>query len=200
VSLGALYYFDGEPVLARAAPPAAPGDRPGWPFGVRAARAHPGHYLPGNALGQMVQPASVDLVVGAAALPAGDGVTGPFRSAKLVFAAPADGSAPVALEGRAERGAEARAFRAEFSLDELRADATEAEAAVVGCAFDPADVRGDGTVTVVVRPAVWFEQVDFAGLAPAEGGAPAPLGEGGARRALARGLKKGAAYGFHFSP
>ncbi|HEU4406175.1 MAG TPA: hypothetical protein VFS43_13000 [Polyangiaceae bacterium] len=202
VSLGALYYFDGEPVLtARLAPPAAPpGARWAWPFGLRTAHAHPGHYVPGNALGQMVVPSRFDLSAGDAALPTGDGVTGPFRSAKVVFAAPAEGGAAIALAGRAEKGAEVRAFSAEFSADELRADETQLESAVEGCAFEPADVEGDGFVTLAARPSIWFEQTDFAELAPSADGAPQPLpADSAARRALSRGLKKGAAYVFRYA-
>ncbi len=200
VSLGALYYFDGEPVLARAAPRPASRHRWALPFGMREAHAHPGHYVPGEALGQMVQPSVFDLSAGEPALPAGDGVTGAFRSAKVVFAAEGGGPA-VSLVGRAEKGAEVRFFSSDFAPDELRADASQTEAAVEGCAFEPADVQGDGVVTFAVHPSIWFEQTDFAALAPGAEGAPAPMpAESGARRALARGLKKGAAYVFRFSP
>ncbi|MCU0684645.1 MAG: hypothetical protein MUF34_20765 [Polyangiaceae bacterium] len=201
VSLGALYYFDGEPVLSRLGPTKAPGRR-GWPFGVRNAFAHPGHYLPGNAVGQMLQASTFDLSAGDTALPAGDGLTGAFRSAKVVFAAPADGGAAISIEGRAEQGALAHAFTAAFTADELRAEEGATESAVEGCAFETAEVRGDGTVTIVVHPAVWLDQVDFSELPAAAAGAPAtPLpADSSARRALLRGLKKGLAYVFRYSP
>ncbi|WP_437644370.1 hypothetical protein [Sorangium sp. So ce362] len=211
LSVGPLYYFEGAPFTALRA---APG-RGGAPslldrlarWAVPEAHAHPGHYRAGEARGQMTQPTSVDLLEGATALADADAVSGVVRSARFTFGVPPAGPFAaeldghvVALEGRAEKGDVARVFRARALLADVVSDAT-GEPAVEGCVFEELYVDGPGVVTLVVKPAVWLDQVDFEDVAGSDDGAPADLEpESQARRGFARGLKKGTAYALSFAP
>lgn len=205
VSVGALYYFDGSPILSSGVIPLRPRDWLGRFVGVRVAHAHPGHYAPGNATGQMLTPTSVDLAAGAADLAAGEGTTGTFRSGRFVFGDPPAGPLAsalsghvVLLEGEATKGAMVRIFRASGAVG----DALDSygEPKLEGCAFDEEPtIEADGTVTVHVKPSVWLDQAEFDDVA-ASAGDPVDLApEQEAFRAFARGLKKGSAVVFSYS-
>jgi hypothetical protein len=182
VSIGALYYFDGEPAFAKRMPRPAPlQERLAEWFGPRSAWAHPGHYQAGNALGQMLTPSSVDLLGGLAALADAEGVTGTFRSARLVFGDGLTGPAAPTLAGHVAvaRGfatrsgapdGEAKHFWLTASLAEVGKSA--ANGAVDGCAFERASVEADGTVTLRVDPLAWFNLVDFSDVPPGSPEAP----------------------------
>jgi hypothetical protein len=208
LSMGPLYYFDGAPFTAQRGGPS----RTSPPLLERFARwvvpeahAHPGHYQAGEARGQMLTPTSVDLLAGPTDLADADAVSGFYRSARVSFGSPPAGSFAAALEGhvaalegRAEQDGSALDFLARVEVAEvLNADG---DAAVEGCAFEEVDVQETGVVTLVVKPTVWLDQVDFAGIAGGEDGAPAPLPpDSAARRGFARGLKKGTAYALSFT-
>lgn len=179
VSAGPFYYFDGAPPLV------AREQHLDWRFaarwlGVGIAHAHPGHYQAGNAMGQMLQAQSVDLLGGGADLPDGDGVSGIFRSARFTFAAPSgagsdalDGHVALAV-GRAEKdGENPRYFRAFADLSAIEKSASQAH--IEGCEFSEVDIEADGTVTVDVNPKVWFDLVDFTEAEEASDEAPADL-------------------------
>jgi hypothetical protein len=206
VATGPLYYFDGAPPLVRVAPQRS------WQFalrvlGVGTAHAHPGHYEAGNALGQMLQAWSLDLLAGPTELPAGEGVSGVYRSARFSFQTPAEGPMAGALEGhlaivegRAEKsGEEPRVFRAVADFLDVQRSASLAR--VEGCEFSELDIEADGVVTVLVRPEVWFELVDFAELEP---GSVQERSEFAAdsqpKIAFAQGLAQLSAYKFSYSP
>lgn len=201
VSIGALYYFEGASLFSRL-------DAPLRPFGVRSAFAHPGHYQEGSALGQMLVASSVDLMKGDAALAAGDGITGPFRSARFTWGTPAVGplatelGAHVALAiGTATKGMETR----RFSLAADVPDVVDAGGLprVEGTAFapEPTNVAGDGMITVRIAPAVWLAQVDFTDVPPSADGEPVTVEKTTlAFRAFARGIKDGSAWVFSFTP
>ena len=57
VSTGAFYFYDGETLFAGAVP--RRGRSEPWSF-VKSAFAHPGHYVPGNAKGEMLTASSAD--------------------------------------------------------------------------------------------------------------------------------------------
>ncbi|WP_437630839.1 hypothetical protein [Sorangium sp. So ce854] len=211
LSVGALHYFEGAPLTAQRA---APGRR-GAPsplerlarWAVPEAHAHPGHYQAGEARGQMTEPTSVDLLRGATALADADAVSGVARSARFTFGAPPSGPFAaaldghvVAVEGRADKGDLSRVFRARALAADVVAAAT-GEPSVEGCAFDETFLDGTGVVTLVVKPSVWLDQVDFEEVAAGEDGAPVDLEpESQAHRGFTRGLKKGTAYAFSFAP
>lgn len=214
LSVGALYYFDGAPLTARLDPGRGRRRRPAGGglfdqlarWAVPEAAAHPGHYAPGEAKGEMTAATSVDLAVGPATLEASDAVSGVYRSARLVFGAqPAGplagelGASVVVVEGTAEKGGEERPFRVEAVVADVLD--SEGDPAVEGCVFEEADVQEDGGVTVTVKPSVWFDQVDFADVPASPDGQPVLIAPGStAHRAFARGLKKGTAYVFSYAP
>jgi hypothetical protein len=203
---GALYYFDGEPAFTMAP------RRNRWrraletlsPIGT--AWAHPGHYLAGNARGEMLAPYTEDLLAGPSTLPDGDGITGPLRSGTFSFARPGDGPLAAALaghvaiaEGAATKGAQAINFVLTADLADVSKNARDA--AIAGCPFTAADVEGDGTVTVTVKPKIWFSFVDFSELAPGTPEAPTVAGPSTtAYIAFSLGLVQLSAYEFAYSP
>jgi hypothetical protein len=205
ISSGALYYFDGAPPLVR-----NEARSQGWQYAARflglgVARAHPGHYQQGNALGQMLEPFSENLLAGPTALPDGDGVTGTYRSARFSFTNPAAG--PVAaelgghvavVEGVATKAGEPnRAFRATADFEELAESV--ADGRVDGCEFVETRVESDGRVVVKVQPSVWFALVDFTKLEATSPPALAEFPPGTQPRiAFAQGLAQLSAYRFSF--
>ncbi len=207
ISTGALYYFDGEPIESTAAlAPKPDGFQPWQLLSPRVAHAHPGHYVPGEAKGEMLTPASFDLIPGAVGLADGEGTSGVFRSAKVNWQSPAEGALAaelgdhvILLEGSATKGALSKVFR----FVATRADALDAadEPALEGCAFDEADVQGDGTVVLRVDPSVWLDQAELDELPDSPDGEPvSPSADDPAARAFVRGIKKSSALTFHFEP
>lgn len=205
VSGGALYYFDGAPPVVR-----APKKRQ-WQLavqrwlGVKPVTAHPGHYQSGEALGEVLEPWSVDVLAGTQALPTGEGVTGTYRSAAFVFSEEARGSAAKALDGHAalvrgtatRDGEEPRHFVAKAGFEEI--EKTVSDAAVYGCRFHEVNVTEDGTVTVRVKPVVWFELVDFGELEPGTEAEPSEFpADSQPRIAFTQGLAELSAYEFTY--
>jgi hypothetical protein len=207
IATGPLYLFDGEPAFVLRRPAA---NR--WrtlraalsPLGT--AHAHPGHYLAGNAKGQMLQPFSADLLAGATMLPAGDGLTGLVRSATFSFAAPGAGPASARLAGQvalvsgvARKDGQTVHFQLGADLADIAK--MQKDALIVGCVFDEAEVEGPGVVTVTVKPRVWFNLLDFTQVAPGTEAAPTVVAPGSvAHIAFAQGLGQLSAYHFTFTP
>ncbi len=206
LATGPFYYFDGAPPLVRLQRAPRARRHALLALGLGTAHAHPGHYQPGNALGQMLEPWSVDLLAGASDLPVGEGVTGSYRSARFSFAASATGPLAAELgghaalvEGRAEKlGEPARIFRAVAELSDIERSAARGE--VEGCEFSELDVEADGRVTVLVNPRIWFELVDFSQLEPGSMEQPAELSPSSQPGiAFALGLAQLTAYKFSYA-
>jgi hypothetical protein len=202
LSIGALYYFAGPPVVASL--PSRP--RLDWRsiLAVPAAHAHPGHYTEGDALGQMLVPQTVELTT-ESALSDGEAVTGHYESARFSFESPPQGDLAaemggqvVLVEGEATKDGAVLRFRATAGeADILNADGNPF---VEGCVFDVADVEESGTVTLAVHPAVWLDQVDFAEVPDDLDADRAILPPGESpHEAFVRGLQKGTAYDFSYS-
>lgn len=203
LSIGELYYFSGPPVVASL----SPRPRLDWrgAFAIPAAHAHPGHYTEGDALGQMLEPETVDLT-GEVTLADSDAVTGHYESARFSFESPPAGDlAPqmeghvVWLEGEATKDGAVLRFRA--TADEADILNADGNPFVEGCVFETADIEESGTVTLAIHPAIWLDQVDF-GEVPAELDADRvdlPPGEA-PHKAFVRGLQKGTAYEFSYTP
>jgi hypothetical protein len=193
LSLGPLRYLEGAPVASNSL------------FGIRDAHAHPGHYVEGGTLGEMLEPTTVDLTAPKTHVFRGPGVTGEALSARFTFQDPPAGDLAgelsphvVLVEGSATSGSTTFRFRASAEL----ADVVDPEGNpfVAGCTFEDGAIDGDGSVLVTVSPALWLDQVDFSVLEPT-GDEPVELEAGGTpHKAFARGLKKGAAYLFRYSP
>jgi hypothetical protein len=204
-SLGALYYFDGEPAFVQGQ------QRPLWQqlaraLGPSVAHAHPGHYLAGMALGQVITPAYADLLAGRVVLPDGDGITGLYRSARLTLAAPTAepalsllGGQVAVVQGVARKAQQTVYFKLSASFADVARSVTKGQ--VEGCAFDEVEVEDDGTVSVTIEPHVWFNLVDFTGVAPGAPAAPTEIAAGEtAQIAFALGLVQLSAYHFSYGP
>jgi hypothetical protein len=206
LATGALAYFDGAPPSVQRTP------RRNSRFaqrllGLGLAEAHPGHYGAGDALGEMLVNYSADLLAGPLDLPAGEGVTGTYRSARFSFHAPPAGPFAAELEGHvalveglAQKAGEApRYFRASADLGDLAANVSNGE--VDGCEFRPVSVEGDGTVTVLIHLDVWFNLVDFAELEAGSLETPAEFAaDSQPRIAFAQDLTQLSAYEFSYLP
>lgn len=196
VGVASAYYFDGEPIFSLA--PRRRGLDPlGGFLGIRSAHAHPGHYIAGNAMGQLTTGAGVDLFAGTTKLADGDGVSGWYRSGRFTYAPLLDGGAVVVAEGTATKGASS----VKFAARAMPADVLDSygEPKLDGCAFTATDVQADGTVTLAVDPTIWFDQVDFTDVTPSADGAPTSLAGTVAFAGLARGLKKGTTVVFSYA-
>jgi len=194
LSVGPLRYLEGAPVASRVRP-----------FRIREAHAHPGHYVEGGTLGEMLAPRTVDLTAGVTELTRAPGVTGEALSARFTFQHPPAGElakelAPevVLLEGTATSGSDRLRFRLSAGLaDVLDADGNPF---VTGCTLEDGSIDGDGSVLLTVLPSLWLDQVDFSGL-ESSGEAATELPAGSLpHKAFARGLKKAGAYSFRYSP
>lgn len=193
VSIGELRYFEGDPVTA-------------WRWiEIRSAHAHPGHYQEGGAIGEMLEPASVDLFSTPTDLAGGEGVTGVASSARFTFHAPPVGPAASALGGAIARVigiAEKDGLVRPFAVSAAESDVLDSDglAQVEGCTFANGTIDGDGTVIVEIRPTVWLDQIDFSVVPESSDGAAVELVAGELpHKAFVRGLKKAAAYEFSFS-
>lgn len=203
IATGAFYYFDGTPAFTQA-PSLPPKSRWATLLGPSIAWAHPGHYIPGNARGQMLKEWSADLFAGVAELPDGDGITGLYRSARFSFATPSTGpevtrlgANVIMVQGFAEKGDSGIYFSASTDLNTLSSRA--ADGYVQGCTLDEVDVQGDGTLRVTLQPSVWFHLVDFSGLEPGSQEAPTALpARENAHIAFLTGLAQISAYHFHY--
>lgn len=202
---GELYYFRVAPPIARR--PKSHVWRLAWQplLGVNVAHAHPGHYQAGDALGEMVEPWSADLLRGTARLPDGHGVTGRYRSARFSFSAKVTGSVVRQLDGHAAvvrgtamlEGEEPRYFVASAGLDDIGKSVSDG--AIYGCRFEEVDVEADGAITVQVRPRVWFELVDFGELSPGSEAEPTAFpADSQPLIAFAQGLADLSAYQFSY--
>ncbi|HVH43782.1 MAG TPA: hypothetical protein VM925_15615 [Labilithrix sp.] len=196
VSTGAMYFYDGDPLFAF-------GPRSRSSGFIRSASAHPGHYVPGNAKGEMLTPSSADLLAGTT-LGVGDGTTGTVRSATFTYSSPATGPAAgelganvIVLEGSAVKATETRMFHAELAPGDV-VD-TKGKTAIEGCPFAQADMPKDGTVTVTVDLTMWFDQVQFEELPMSVDGRSVTFTDGLARNQLVRGTKGALSYRFAYA-
>jgi hypothetical protein len=209
VAVGGLYYFDGEPAFVQNDP-----RRRGplehlasWFEGT--AYAHPGHYQSGDALGEMLQPGSVDLFATPVALGAGDGISGTYRSARFAFAQKIVGKAASELDGHVafaegtaskpgDGGTGEIHFRIAADYDDVAAKVTEGQ--VDGCEFKETQIANDGTVVLSLKPGIWFDLVDFTKVDPGTSAAPTEIPKGDiAQIGFALGLVQLTAYDFSFS-
>lgn len=204
VSAGPFYYFDG-------APPLVLGERQNsWQYasrvlGLGTAHAHPGHYQAGNAMGEMRESSSLDLLGDAVDFPDGQGITGTYRSARFTFAPPTGpakkqlGAHVAVAEGIAEKDGELpRYFRAYADLETI--EFSVAEAKIEGCELTEVDVSGDGTITVTINPKIWFDFLDFTAAELGSADAPVEFPEGSTEQiAFVLGVTQLSAYKFGFS-
>lgn len=205
LAIGGLYYFDGKPALAANTQPRRTPLERLHNFFIGTAYAHPQHYVAGNALGEMVEPSSVDLFE-PADLADGDGVTGTFRSGRLVLPSQVVGPAAKQLGGHiatasgvATKDDDTVYFTVSADLSDIQETSPKAE--VDGCVFDEVDVTDDGTVTLTVTPSIWFNLVDFSAIDPGTEAAPTEIVRGDvAHKAFSLGVAQLNAYHFRYTP
>lgn len=171
-----VHFYEGEPVFGAR--------RSSWSDGLAyltmmpaRAEAHPGHYTPGAALGELLTPVTADLMAPAPViLGRSEGVTGAYRSARIDLAP--DGGVTASLRGTARTGTVSIDFVAEVGTT----------ARLEGLAFrNDIDSRG-GAATIEVSLRAWTDRVDFSEV---ERGATATRIEPGSRahNALTRGVE-----------
>ncbi len=196
LSIGSLTYFEGDALGFR---------RLFRALATPTAHAHPGHYQAGGVVAEMLDAQSVDLTSGITELGASRGILETARSARLTFAAPPappfarelDG-AVVRVSGQAESGDTRVHFSSSIFATDL--DAASERPDVEGCPFSNGALEETGVVTLSVDLELWFDQVDFADVAPGTSEEPTELvSDGRARRALVRGITKAAAYQLTFT-
>ncbi len=201
LSIGPLYYWNGSPAFAAINP-----RKDSRFIGIRSAYAHPGHYVAGDAMGEMLTPSSVDLALGEATLPPGEGVSGVYRSGRFTFADKPVGEAVetlgghvIVLEGEGTKDTMKRLFRAELDIADILDAAGEPR--VEGCAFEgEPDVQADGTITIRVVMSLWLDQIEFDTIPESMDGNPVLLPRDSAPfRAIERGIKKAPAIQFQYT-
>lgn len=202
VSLGALYYFDGEPAFALRAR-RLPWKKLASLFRPSVARAHPGHYVSGTALGQMTVPVALELTSEPMALPEAAGVTGLYASARVLLAQPSAANSAslnedvAVVEGIATRDGASVHFRLSAAHSDVARSVPKAE--VDGCVFEEAQVERDGTVTLTIDPRVWLNLVDFSELEAGSLEVPtSAASRSTAQVAFALGLAQRSAYRFAY--
>lgn len=201
VSIGPFYYFSGAPIVTAANAPSKSFD----PFAIKHAYAHPGHYVPGDTLGEMLEATSFDLLAGLTPLADGEGITGVYRSTQFHWQAPPSGPAAaelganvVLIEGTAKKDALTKHFRLVGGMSDVLDP--EALPQVDGCTFTEFDVQSDGKVTAKIWPSVWLDQAEFDEVPDSTDGKPVDVpADDRAAKAFVRGLKKGQAYTFEFT-
>jgi hypothetical protein len=196
LSIGPLRYLEGAPVsrswIRRA-------------FSIREAHAHPGHYVEGGTLGEMLVPTTVDLAAGPAELGSGPGVTGTARSARFSFQDPAQGELAEELLSHvvlveASASSEQASLRVRFTASIGDVVDAEGQPFVAGCVLEGGAITDNGTIELTVLPSLWLDQVDLTELA-GSGDEPIDVVAGTvAHRAFVRGLKKAGVYGFTYIP
>ena len=220
LSVGPLYYYSGDPMLSLRSSPKSSKQSALAMLGdwfVKPAHAHPGHYIAGAAMGEMLTPTTLALHAGTVNLADGDGVTGDTNSAKFTWQSPAEGELASSLQGHvistlgvATKDGVTVKFIAKADEPDVHDGDDKAE--VAGCAFGATpgkvgvSMDGNGTVTLTLSPSVWFDEVDFSYVAPGAANAPAPDADGVvditgtlAWQGFLRGVKKGTAYEFSYS-
>jgi hypothetical protein len=187
IATNGLYYFDGPPPTAMFGAKSA-GERFASLF-IGTAYAHPGHYEAGTALGQVALPAptTIDLFATAPlALPAGDGITGVYRSARFVIptAGPGDallGTHVAMVEGKAVKSDGSSQAPIFFRLvaDFADVSASIRNGAVDGCVLDETTVTDSGSIALSIAPNVWLNLVEFSKIAPGTEAAPTETKDSG---------------------
>lgn len=226
LSIGELRYFEGAAIgvlpggasqrYARAvpSPPRSQANLFSALLQIPTAKAHPGHYVAGDELGEMLTPTSVDLLATPARIADAKGVSGTYRSGWFTFGAPPTGPAANALNGSvahvmATVTREAVSFDIELSANKADVLDTNGAPTVEGCPFDDGSgvgeevISGNGTVVVTIDPSHWVDQLDLSRVTPPADGSVVQITEGDEvlaplHNAFARGLRQAVAYSFSF--
>jgi hypothetical protein len=168
-SLSTVRFFSGKVLITRRSIP--------MDWLISSAWAHPGHYAPGEALGELLTPVEVDLL-SASATPWGtaSAVTGEYGSLQLGF-----GTAGLSLKGTASKDGVTVAFATTFTPP----------APLEGVKFEQTMTTEAGAAVILFDLNVILSRVDFsqvgAGASPLDSASPAFNG-------FARGVEDTSAY------
>ena len=175
ISVAKVEFFDGEPLFS---------EKGVLDLIVGTAHAHPGHYQEGEALGDVLTPAVVDLLSDAPPTLEGNGVTGAYRSARVDIAPGSEGEASVVIAGTARRDGVDHPFAGELRLDE----------SVAGVAVGHRVDGARGRFAMRVHLPTWLDRAEFDEVGPS--GALEPNTQ--PHTAWLRGVRNTSAYRFDF--
>nr|WP_225937996.1 hypothetical protein [Myxococcus sp. RHSTA-1-4] len=183
-SVGPVRFFEGRVLLSRF----------DWYSLIGGtAHAHPGHYVPGDALGEVLTTSTVDLLTGAT-LGDASAVTGEYGSMELTLAAPtAATDAQGVLSGHAVR---LKGTARNTDGGTVRFDAVvDLPSPVAGVRFEKSLGMEAGRVRIAVDLGKWLGRIDFATAADpdADGVYTFPAGSQ-AQNALVRGVEDTTTY------
>ncbi|MCP3104018.1 hypothetical protein LZ198_34605 [Myxococcus sp. K15C18031901] len=189
VSVGPVRFYEGRVLLSRRAP------RFDWYSLLGGtAHAHPGHYVPGDALGEVLVTRTVDLLGEPTSLGDASAVTGEYGSMELSLPAPtATTDAQGALTGHAVRlaGTARNADGGSVRFDVV----TDLPAPVAGVRFEKSLGMEAGHVRITVDLRKWVDRIDFATATdPDTDGIYTFPAESQASNALVRGVEDTTAY------
>lgn len=181
VAAGPVRFYEGRVLLTQRAPWLTP-----YVLLGGTAWAHPGHYVPGEALGEVLTPTTVDLLAATPTrLGEANAVTGDYGSLELTLPPQVDGHT-LRLRGTA-RHADGRTVRFETSMDQGKP--------LEGIRFERVLALEEGRVRITVDLGRWLGRIDFATASPADarGISTFPTGSQ-AQNALVRGVEDTSAY------
>jgi hypothetical protein len=173
--VGPLYFFEGEPLFARVVREL---------FTIPSAHAHPGHYVEGEALADLLTGRTVDLLGEPVLLGRADGVTGEYNSVRVGLARADDLENHTAeLAGTATKDGVTIPWRGTVDLEET----------VEGVAFGAEVAASNGYVHLDIDLLEWVRRIDFALVT---GGAIEPGTQ--PHNALLRGVNNTSAFRFNW--
>ncbi|NOK34676.1 hypothetical protein HMI49_15865 [Corallococcus exercitus] len=188
LSVGSVRFFEGRVLLSSCAP------RFNWYSLIGGtANAHPGHYVPGDALGEVLNVQTVDLLAGGN-LGDANAVTGSYGSLELTLVTPT--AATDAQNVLAGHQAHVRGTATHTSGATVRFDATvDLPKAIEGVRFERDLQKEAGFVRIAVDLGKWMDRIDFAtaSLPDAAGVSTFPA-DSQAQNGLVRGVEDTSAY------
>lgn len=190
VSVGPVRFYEGRVLLSSWWPRFEP-----YALIGGTAWAHPGHYVPGDALGELLNTGRVDLLAAQPmVLGEASAVTGDYGSMELTLpTATASSDAEGVLQGRAIRirgvatHTDGRAVRFDAAMD--------LQKPIQGIRFERALEMETGRVRITVDLRKWLGRIDFATASQVDAGGVSTFPtESQAMNALVRGVEDTSAY------
>ena len=185
LSVGSVRFFEGRVLLSR---------RFDWYSLIGGtANAHPGHYVPGDALGEVLNAQTVDLLAGGN-LGNANAVTGSYGSLELTLVTPTAATDAQNLLGGHQ--AHVRGTATHTSGATVRFDAVvDLPKAIAGVRFERDLQQEAGHVRIAVDLGTWMDRIDFAtaSIPDAAGVSTFPAGSQ-AQNGLVRGVEDTSAY------
>lgn len=188
LSVGSVRFFEGRVLLSQRLP------HFDWYSLIGGtANAHPGHYVPGDALGEVLNAQTVDLLEGAN-LGDANAVTGSYGSLELTLMTPTAAMDPQNILGGHQ--AHVRGTATHTSGATVRFDATvDLPKAIEGVRFERDLQKETGHVSIAVDLGKWMDRIDFATAStPDASGVSTFPAESQAQNGLVRGVEDTSAY------